>query len=186
MVCPYVAIFNEDIFIFNEDIFIFNENYFHIQRRHFHIFIFNETNFICNDNYSHMQRKFLWSTENFPIQRILFSYSTNIIFIFNEKLFIFNDYKEFSYLTNINITGNRSGLEIIIPKNGACTEASQLENNVLALQEWITLTSIGPIFSTNYPFSWKNCVFEIVKTLQSCRVEREARRSSKLFTGIIM
>ena len=35
-----------------------------------------------------------------------FSYSTNIIFIFNEKLSIFNDYKEFSYLTNINIAGN--------------------------------------------------------------------------------
>ena len=84
------------IFIFNEDIFIFNENYFHIQRRHFHI----------QRKYFHIQRQlFSYATEIFMFNG-KFSYSTNIIFIFNEKLFIFNDYKIFSYLTNINITGN--------------------------------------------------------------------------------
>ena len=64
--CPYVAIFNEDIFIFNEKLFSYSMENIYLQRN---IFIFNE-------KISHL-------TINFYMQWK--------IFIFNSKFYMVNE-----------------------------------------------------------------------------------------------
>ena len=65
--CPYVAIFNEDIFIFNENYFHMQRNKFHMQRQ---LFSYATTIIlICNGNFYVQRKIFLFNEYYFHIQR---------------------------------------------------------------------------------------------------------------------